>query len=336
MEKYLNKGIKDLISEFPKVGDILNEYNIGCVPCSVGSCLLKDIVQIHNLSSGDEEELIARIARVIYPGRKIKIPKVQRKAKPKSKEMEPTRAIPRLHSGWLVDGERPSTLLRTSKVPSEIEGRSRTKARDSCGRNTERPEHIRGLKAEVLGRECIKYSPPLKRLVDEHILIKKWIRLIPTVIKNIDIESESDRRLIIDGMEFIKYYADGFHHAKEEDILFEYTDKNLDIIKAILQDHETARGHVRAIFEGLKTKDKESIIEHLNGYKDLLTEHIKKEDEILYPWIDRNLSTKQVGELFSKFDEAEEKIDKEVVEKCKRFVVEETQRIEKIKQEVLK
>ncbi|PIQ89234.1 MAG: hypothetical protein COV72_04090 [Candidatus Omnitrophica bacterium CG11_big_fil_rev_8_21_14_0_20_42_13] len=268
MEKYLNKGIKDLISEFPKIGDILNEYNIGCVPCNVGSCLLKDIIQIHNLSSEDEEELMARITGAIYPDRKIKISKIKRKARLESKE--------------------------------------------------------------------VKYSPPLKRLVDEHILIKKWIRLIPTVIKNIDIESESGRRLIIDGMEFIKYYADGFHHAKEEDILFEYTDKNLDIIKAILQDHETARGHVRAIFERLKTKDKESIIDHLNGYKDLLTEHIKKEDEILYPWIDRNLSTKQVGELFSKFDEAEKKIDKEVVEKCKRFVVEAEQRIEKIKQEVLK
>ena len=88
MEKYLNKGIKDLILEFPKVGDILNEYNIGCVPCNVGSCLLKDIVQIHNLSSEDEEELIVRIARVIYPDRKIEIPEIKRKARPKSKEIK--------------------------------------------------------------------------------------------------------------------------------------------------------------------------------------------------------------------------------------------------------
>jgi len=31
--------------------------------------------------------------------------------------------------------------------------------------------------------------------------------------------------------------------------------------------------------------------------------HIRKEDEILYPWMDRNLSTAQVGALFSKFAE---------------------------------
>jgi hemerythrin-like domain-containing protein len=105
----------------------------------------------------------------------------------------------------------------------------------------------------------------------------------------------------------------------------------------MLQDHETARGHVRAIFEGIKIKDKKSIIEHLNGYKDLLTEHIKKENEILYPWIDRNLSTRQVGELFSKFDEAEKKIDKEVVERCKRFVADVEQRVQKTtKKEAIK
>ncbi|MBU1912662.1 MAG: alpha/beta fold hydrolase, partial [Candidatus Omnitrophica bacterium] len=34
----------------------------------------------------------------------------------------------------------------------------RAKTRGSCGRNTERPEHIRGLKAAVLGRECINLA----------------------------------------------------------------------------------------------------------------------------------------------------------------------------------
>jgi hemerythrin-like domain-containing protein len=41
------------------------------------------------------------------------------------------------------------------------------------------------------------------------------------------------------------------------------------------------------------------------AYRELLTGHIKKEDEILYPWMDRNLSTRQIGELFTKFSEAD-------------------------------
>ena len=46
-----------------------------------------------------------------------------------------------------------------------------------------------------------------------------------------------------------------------------------------------------------------------------MTEHIKKENEVLYPWIERGLSTTQVGELFAKFNEAEGKMDKEEVAK---------------------
>ena len=58
MEKYLHSPIKEIITKFPEVGRILEEYNIGCVPCTVGSCLLKDIVAIHNLPVNQEAQLI--------------------------------------------------------------------------------------------------------------------------------------------------------------------------------------------------------------------------------------------------------------------------------------
>ena len=61
MEQYLNKSINDVISEFPKVAEILNGYKIGCVTCSVGTCPLDEIVAIHNLPKEAEKELMNRI-----------------------------------------------------------------------------------------------------------------------------------------------------------------------------------------------------------------------------------------------------------------------------------
>ena len=61
----------------------------------------------------------------------------------------------------------------------------------------------------------LKYSPPMKKLVDEHVLIKRWIALIPEVVKTLDVESEKGRRLILDGIDMIRSYADKYHHAKE-------------------------------------------------------------------------------------------------------------------------
>ena len=239
MEEYLNKSIKEIINQFPEVADSLNEYNIGCAPCSIGSCLLKDVVEIHNLPPEEEQELMVRIARVIYPDREAKIPEIKRKREARHKE--------------------------------------------------------------------ISYSPPMKKLVNEHVLIKRLVALIPEVIDNLDVASEEGRQVIIDSVDFIRSYADKYHHAKEEEILLKYFDESLDIIKTIYEDHETGRAHVRAVLEALDTEDKEAVSEHLKAYRELLTEHIRKEDEILYPWMDRNLSITQIGELFSKFNGKDEK-----------------------------
>ncbi len=247
MKEYLNKGIKEVVKQFPRIADILDEYQIGCGPCSVGTCLLKDIVNIHNLSPEDEQSLMAKIAEVIYPGPPVKIPEPARRQGSGSRE--------------------------------------------------------------------IKYSPPMKKLVDEHVLIKKLVALIPKLIEYLDLESDQGRQLILDSIDFIRSYADKYHHAKEEDILFKYFDPNLDILKVMYEDHETGRAHVRAIVAGVEKRDKSVVIEHLNGYQELLSGHIKKEDEILYPWLDRELSTSQVGEMFSKFNE----IDKQFGCTAKRY-----------------
>jgi hypothetical protein len=49
-----DKAIQDVIQTYPEIGEILNRFDIGCVTCKVGICLLKDVVAIHGLSKEDE------------------------------------------------------------------------------------------------------------------------------------------------------------------------------------------------------------------------------------------------------------------------------------------
>ncbi len=237
MDEYLNKGIKEIITQFPPVETILNEYDIGCAPCNVGSCLLRDIVEIHNLSEQDEEKLMSEIANVFYPGKVVEIPKIKKRGAPLSKDK--------------------------------------------------------------------KYSPPMKKLVNEHLLIKRLIALIPFIAETLDINKKSHQLLIRQCVDFIRSYADKFHHAKEEDILFKCFDESLDILTVMLTDHDTGRGHVRAILGAMDNGENEIVIHHLIQYAELLTEHIKKEDEILYPWMDRILDDRQIGKLYSQFSETD-------------------------------
>jgi len=55
------QAINKVIEQHPKIGEILDQYEIGCVTCGVGICLVKDVVGIHAL--GDEIE--AQIEREI-------------------------------------------------------------------------------------------------------------------------------------------------------------------------------------------------------------------------------------------------------------------------------
>jgi hemerythrin-like domain-containing protein len=251
MEKSLRTPIKEIIAGHPTVGGILEEYGIGCVPCSVGTCLLADIVDIHNLSPKDEGALMARIAAVVFPGKAVAL------AQP----------------------------------------------RKDC----------------AAGPRGITYSPPMKALVAEHGIIKRFLALVPAILARFDPASEADRRRMLDGVDFIRSYADRFHHAKEEDILFGCFDPGLDILKAMHEDHDRGRAHVRGVVEALAQRDRDGVAAHLGGYAGVLSEHIKKENEILYPWMDRNLSVRQVGELFTRFHAVDERFAEER-EKYESFV----------------
>jgi len=52
-----DRAIQDVIRTAPEIGKILNRFEIGCVSCKVGICLLKDVVSIHGLSKDDEARI---------------------------------------------------------------------------------------------------------------------------------------------------------------------------------------------------------------------------------------------------------------------------------------
>ena len=55
------QAIQDVMVAHPCIGEILARYEIGCVTCKVGICLLKDVVAIHGLSKEDEANIEAEI-----------------------------------------------------------------------------------------------------------------------------------------------------------------------------------------------------------------------------------------------------------------------------------
>jgi hemerythrin-like domain-containing protein len=137
-------------------------------------------------------------------------------------------------------------------------------------------------------------------MVDEHQLI---LRMIALVEHNTALLREGKFRnwqFYLDAVDFIRNYADRFHHAKEEDVLFVELIRNgmpekQSPIEAMQMEHDQGRAHVKAMEEAAqKALDGEGgqiaiIAEHATGYAALLRGHIEKENDILYPLAERVL-----------------------------------------------
>jgi len=157
--------------------------------------------------------------------------------------------------------------------------------------------------------------------VEEHGWIKRLLALIPDIVGEIRTTSEIDTDLLLATVDFIRGYADRFHHMKEEDILFDYTDREAEIVRVILEDHDRARGFVGAAVRAIEESHRDDLCTNLTNYQELLIEHITKEDEILYPYIDRGLTTSQVGEIFRRFEEVESTLADDISQRYERFII---------------
>jgi hemerythrin-like domain-containing protein len=135
-------------------------------------------------------------------------------------------------------------------------------------------------------------------LVHEHKLILRMLTLLEQRAPLTRSGEYTDYRFYLEGVDFIRNYADRFHHAKEEDVLFEALVQNgmpraNSPVAAMLVEHDRGRAYVAALEEAARSAlagraDRNGVIaENAIGYAALLREHIAKEDEILYPLAER-------------------------------------------------
>lgn len=137
-------------------------------------------------------------------------------------------------------------------------------------------------------------------MVEEHKLILRMIALVEANTHRLEAGRFDEWGFYLDAVDFIRDYADRFHHAKEEDVLFQALVANgmpaqNSPIAAMLMAHDQGRAYVRGMEEGAlkdlagdRTQTAE-IVRNAYGYIALLRDHIDKEDNILYKLAERVL-----------------------------------------------
>ena len=157
---------------------------------------------------------------------------------------------------------------------------------------------------------------PTEELRQDHQAIKRMLSILEGASRKLEAGEAVDAEDLAEMIEFIRVFADRCHHGKEEDLLFVAMEeagvpREGGPIGVMLQEHDMGRGFVRGMDEALaafragKATARSAFVRNARNYVLLLTQHIDKEDNILYPIADMHLSPEQQDALREGFAQVE-------------------------------
>lgn len=159
-----------------------------------------------------------------------------------------------------------------------------------------------------------------QNLENDHVYILRLIDVMEKMVLNCATDTAHMEMVV----SLIKTYADGFHHAKEEKVLFPLLvekgfSNNQGPVSVMLHEHVEGREFVKGISERIDVYKAGNIsalpeiYQYMQGYVDLLREHISKENNVLFKLADKALSSDEQLELLNKFGSIEKQYNSEQI-----------------------
>jgi len=159
-------------------------------------------------------------------------------------------------------------------------------------------------------------------LVAEHKTILKVVYGLQRAGQSLRAGNYVSPILLGDAVIFMREFADRRHHAKEEDILFPaLVAHGVPLhgcpIDALLHEHEKGRCLIKEISTSLDLYENNlvgagiAIAEAIEGIVELYPNHIWKEDDMVFPMVERLFSEVDRLELYQKFQEVDARMEQE-------------------------
>lgn len=153
-------------------------------------------------------------------------------------------------------------------------------------------------------------------LMSEHRVIERVIGAIEIAAGALEQGKAVRPEFFLQSADFIKNFADGSHHHKEEGVLFEAMIQHgmsaqSGPVGVMLYEHEQGRVFTRAmriaaqaVQEG-RLEESSNIIQNALGYATFLRQHILKEDRVLYPMAEQLLPPSRQHQMLVEFDQVD-------------------------------
>ena len=153
-------------------------------------------------------------------------------------------------------------------------------------------------------------------LMSEHRIIERMITSLNKAVNALEAGKDVPAQFFLDTSNFIRGFADGCHHKKEEGVLFKAMAHNgmpesTGPLAMMRSEHEKGRTFNRGILTAAQKMiagDKAAVREvilNARGYTSLLTQHIAKEDQMLFSMADQIIPVSQQDAVMEDFEHVE-------------------------------
>lgn len=157
---------------------------------------------------------------------------------------------------------------------------------------------------------------PTQILMNEHRVIEHVLSAMQLAADRLGQGDMIRPAFFINAALFIKNFADGCHHRKEEGVLFPaLIDSGMPTqgspVAVMLAEHEQARAFTREMKDAAEKWDKGDfsarpvVIHNALGYVALLRSHIQKEDKLLFPMADMGIKPHLREKVAAEFERIE-------------------------------
>ena len=153
-------------------------------------------------------------------------------------------------------------------------------------------------------------------LMAEHEVIVRVVAALETAALKLEKGQSVGPAFFIESADFIKGFADGCHHLKEEQVLFKTLgDYGLSSeggpVGVMLYEHEQGRKFTRGMREAAQkwasgdASAQTAVAQNARGYAALLRQHILKENNVLFPMADQIIPAERQDDVFEAFERVE-------------------------------
>jgi len=153
-------------------------------------------------------------------------------------------------------------------------------------------------------------------LTAEHRVIERVLNSLEQATNRLENGQAVRPEFFLSAVDFIRGFADGCHHRKEEGVLFKHMEaQGMPVqgspIGVMLSEHELGRQYTRELFsaaQGMQAgepKAHQQAILSGRSYVALLRQHIFKEDKILFPMADHVIPSDQHASVWEGFEHVE-------------------------------